>query len=105
MKMNPPLPAKQRRLVAKIEVTNLLPRFTKMTPELKKHLSDTEKNCAALQRVLDRFRKALKESGEKDKLANFEMADLLKRYSEAETLAASILKKRDDTANAVIGKI
>ena len=26
-------------------------------------------------------------------------------YNQAETLASSVLKKRDDTANAIIGKI
>ena len=40
-----------------------------------------------------------------DKLGNFEIQSLMSSYNEASTLASSILKKADDTANAVIGKI
>ena len=40
-----------------------------------------------------------------DRLGNFEIQDLMSRFNQAETLASSVQKKRDDTANAVIGKI
>ena len=40
-----------------------------------------------------------------DKLGNFEIQDLMSRFNQAATLASSILKKADDTASSVIGKI
>ena len=40
-----------------------------------------------------------------DKLGNFEIQRLMSSFNQAETLASSVMKKRDDTANAVIGKI
>jgi hypothetical protein len=40
-----------------------------------------------------------------DKLGNFEIQRLMSDFNQAETLASSVLKKRDDAANAVIGKI
>ena len=36
---------------------------------------------------------------------NFEIQRLMSAFNQAETLASSVLKKRDDTANAVIQKI
>lgn len=38
-------------------------------------------------------------------LASFAIQNLMSQYNEAQTLASSVLKKKDDTANAVIGKI
>ncbi len=40
-----------------------------------------------------------------DKLGNFEIQGLMSDYNEAETLASSVLKKRDDTASAIIRNI
>jgi len=40
-----------------------------------------------------------------DKLGNFEIQDLMSRYNQAETLASSVLKKLNDTAGGIIGKI
>jgi hypothetical protein len=40
-----------------------------------------------------------------DRLGNFEIQDLMSRYNQAERLASSVMKKRDDTAAGVIGKI
>lgn len=59
--------------------------------------------------VLDAIRKGLdgkmKDLESQDKLGNFEIQDLMSSYNQAETLASSVLKKSDDTANSVIGKI
>jgi hypothetical protein len=43
--------------------------------------------------------------GNQDKLGNFEIQALMSDFNQAQTLASSILKKRDDTGNAVIQKI
>jgi len=41
----------------------------------------------------------------KDRMGNFEIQDLMSAYNQAETLASSVLKKRDDTSSSIIGKI
>ena len=51
------------------------------------------------------FQDAIKDLEAEDKLGNFEIQDLISTYNQAETLASSVLKKRDDTANAVVGKV
>ncbi|MFO0727916.1 MAG: hypothetical protein U1E65_29320 [Myxococcota bacterium] len=51
------------------------------------------------------FQDAIKDLEAEDKLGNFEIQDLMSTYNQAETLASSVLKKRDDTANATIGKV
>jgi hypothetical protein len=43
--------------------------------------------------------------GHQDKLGNFQIQALMSDFNEAQTLASSILKKRDDAGNAVIQKI
>ena len=40
-----------------------------------------------------------------DKLGNFKIQGLMSSYNQASTLASSVLKKVNDTASAVIGKI
>jgi len=40
-----------------------------------------------------------------DKLGNFEIRSLMSEFNEAQTLALSVLKKKEDTGNAVIQKI
>ncbi|MCC7383654.1 MAG: hypothetical protein IT384_17570 [Deltaproteobacteria bacterium] len=53
----------------------------------------------------NQFQDAIKDFEAQDKLGNFEIQDLMSTYNQAETLASSVLKKRDDTGNAVIGKV
>lgn len=48
---------------------------------------------------------AAKDLQNEDKLGNFEIQGLMSSYNQAATLASSVLKKADDTAAAVIGKI
>jgi hypothetical protein len=40
-----------------------------------------------------------------DKLGNFEIQALMSDFNQAQTLASSVLKKRDDAGNAVIQKM
>lgn len=51
------------------------------------------------------FRRQAQDLEAQDKLGNFEIQDLMNEFNQAETLASSVLKKRDDTANAIIQKI
>jgi hypothetical protein len=64
--------------------------------KINQDLVDTARNR------LDDKSKALE--GE-DKLGNFEIQDLMSQYNQAEQLASNVLKKRDDTSNAIIGKV
>jgi hypothetical protein len=40
-----------------------------------------------------------------DKLGNFEIQNLMSSYDRAGAIACSVLKKKDDAASSVIGKI
>ena len=60
---------------------------------------------AAIDGIRTRFEDTLEDLESQDKLGNFEIQDLMSRFNQAETLASSVLKKQDDTKNAVIGKV
>lgn len=59
----------------------------------------------SLGELRDAFSSALEDLETADKLGNFEIQDLMSRFNQAETLASSVLKKKDDTASSVIGKV
>ena len=40
-----------------------------------------------------------------DRMGNFEIQRLMSQYNQSEQLASSVQKKKDDTNNAIIGKI
>ena len=77
--------------------------------EIKELFSASRKETSAAQKTSAKLRKnlqkAAKELQSQDKSGNFEIQQLMSAYNQAETLASSVLKKRDDTANAIIGKI
>lgn len=66
---------------------------------------DQKTNQDLADAIKARFQDAIKDLEAEDKLGNFEIQDLMSTYNQAETLASSVLKKRDDTSNAVIGKV
>lgn len=66
---------------------------------------DQKTNQDLADAIKNRFQDAIKDLEAEDKLGNFEIQDLMSTYNQAETLASSVLKKRDDTANAVVGKV
>jgi hypothetical protein len=66
---------------------------------------DQKTNQDLADAIKSRFQDAIKDLEAEDKLGNFEIQDLMSTYNQAETLASSVLKKRDDTSNAVIGKV
>jgi len=47
----------------------------------------------------------LRSFGSQGGLSTFQINDLMSTYNQAETLAASTQKKRDDTTSSIIGKI
>ena len=48
---------------------------------------------------------AAKDLQSQDKMGNFEIQRLMSDFNEAETLASSVLKKKDDATNSIIGKL
>jgi bacteriocin-like protein len=40
-----------------------------------------------------------------DRMGNFEIQDLMSSFNQAETVASSVQKKRDDTAKSILNKI
>ena len=66
---------------------------------------DQKANQDMADAIKNRFQDAIKDLEAEDKLGNFEIQDLMSTNNQAETLASSVLKKRDDTSNAVIGKV
>lgn len=64
-----------------------------------------QSNAKAVDRIKSKFEDKAKELDPQDKLGNFEIQDLMSRYNQAETLASNVMKKRDDAANGLIGKI
>lgn len=66
---------------------------------------DAKDNSKAVDALKARLEGAAKDLEAQDKLGNFEINDLMSQYNQSETLASSVMKKRDDTGNAVIQKI
>ena len=62
-------------------------------------------NQDMIDSIKAKFQDAVSALESEDKLGNFEIQDLMSTFNQAETLASSVLKKRDDTGNAVIGKV
>ena len=72
---------------------------------IERHLAQTRRLLGRLIKHAQSFDDKLKDLEAQDKLGNFEIQDLINEFNQAETLASSVLKKRDDTANAIIQKI
>ena len=67
--------------------------------------SNDARNKGLVDSIRGEFEDVLEDLESQDKLGNFEIQDLMSRFNQAETLASSVLKKQDDTKNAVIGKV
>ncbi len=72
--------------------------------EAERHVSSKGGKQAAEQ-LRARFEDMLEDLESQDKMGNFEIQRLMSQYNQSEKLASSVQKKKDDTANAVIGKI
>lgn len=68
-------------------------------------LADIQANEKAMNALKAQFEGIGKDLEAEDKLGNFEIQDLMSQYNQAETLASSVMKKRDDTSNALVQKI
>lgn len=62
-------------------------------------------NDRALESIKSKFNNSMKDMESQDKLGNVEINMIMSNYNDNETLANSVLKKRDDTANSIINKI
>jgi hypothetical protein len=91
--------------VARVDIGALLAKSTKTNPTIKRNLSSALRVVGQLRKSLDTLSTKLKELESRKKLNNFEIQDLMSAYNQAERLASTVSKKRDDTASAVIGKI
>ena len=91
--------------VARIDISALLPKSAKMDDKIKRNLSGARRSVERLRKSLDKLSETLKVLESQDKLGNFEIQDLMSQFNQAETLTSSVLKKRDDTASSIIGKI
>lgn len=91
--------------VACVDISALVPKSTKMNDTIKRNLSGARRSVEQLRKSLDKLSEKIKDLESNEKLGNFEIQDLMSRYNQAETLASNVLKKRDDTASSIIGKI
>ena len=91
--------------VACIDIGPLLPNTIATTEPIRRNLTRARHSVDQLRRILDKISVSLKELESSDELENFEVQDLLSQFNQAEALASNVLKKRDDTANSVIGKV
>ena len=91
--------------VARIDIGVFLAKSTKIDDTIKRSLSGARRSVEQLRKCLDKLSETLKELEAQDKLGNFEIQDLMSQFNQAETLASSVLKKRDDTASSVTAKI
>jgi predicted nucleic acid-binding Zn-ribbon protein len=91
--------------VARVDIGALLAKSTKTNPTIKRNLSSARRVVEQLRKSLDTLSRKLKELESRERLGNFEIQDLMNAYNQAERLASNVSKKRDDTANSVIGKI
>mgnify|MGYP000339074638 CR=1 FL=1 len=90
---------------ARVDIGHLLPESTDTNRTIKRSLSSARRAADQLRDVLEGLSKSLKELEAQDKLGNMEVQNLMSRFNQAEALASNVLKKRDDTASAIIGKI
>jgi hypothetical protein len=80
-------------------------RPVKVTAALRNELASTRKLMRAVARYAKEFDARLAALDGEDKLGNLEINQLMSDYNQAETLASSIVKKRDCVASSIIGKI
>jgi predicted nucleic acid-binding Zn-ribbon protein len=90
--------------IARVDIGAFLPKSTTMDDTIKRNLSGARRSVDQLRKSLDKLSAKLKDLEAEDELDNFEIQDLMSQFNQAETLASNILKKRDDTANSIIGK-
>lgn len=63
-----------------------------------------EEAVASLETLLAKLMRELKEAEGEDKLEFSEIQELMSAYNQAEQMASNVLKKHDDTNNAISGK-
>mgnify|MGYP006921586368 CR=1 FL=1 len=61
--------------------------------------------AAAAGKLVKQLRALRRDLEAQDRMGNFEIQRLMSQYNQSEQLASSVQKKKDDTNNAIIGKI
>lgn len=91
--------------VARVDIGALLPKSVKMNAATKRNLSGARHTVAQLRKSLDKLSERLKDVESQERLDNFAIQDLMSRFNQAETLASSVSKKRDQIASSIFGNI
>lgn len=68
-------------------------------------VESVDRNREAIDQLRRRFKESLEDVESGDKLDSFEIQDLMSRVNQAETLASSVKKKKDDTTNSILNRI
>jgi hypothetical protein len=69
-------------------------------------LTDADLDTVSGGTVFHTFRfGSAKQPESSDRLGNFEIQNMMSQYNQAQSLASSVLKKRDNTNNSIINKI
>lgn len=76
-----------------------------MTDSIRRNLSGARRSVEQLRQSLEKLSDKLKELESQDKLGNFEIQNLMSAFNQADSLASSILKKRDETACSIVHKV
>jgi hypothetical protein len=87
---------------ARVDIGPLLRPSVPVSSVLKQKLEEARRRAEKLRRLMERIEDALKEDESQDKLGRFELQEMLKRFNQAETLATTISKSRDEIAALLI---
>ena len=91
-----------------VDLSKLI-KSVRLDTRLRAQLSKSSREVARIANRFQDVRKELdsivKELEAQDRMGNFEIQRLMSAFNQAETMASQIVKTRDDTANAIVGRI
>lgn len=88
-----------------IDVGALLPEVSEVDDEMRAQLSELLELSSALRTVVEEANGLIREFESRDRLENFEVQDLMSRYTEAQNLMSQVACKKDDLCAGQIQKI
>ncbi len=98
--------AESRDTTVRFDIATLLrDRSVVMDDDIRRRMAESRAELVRLREYAVTLEARLKDLEAQDKLGNFEIQDLMSTYNQSETLASSILKKKDCVANSIISKI
>jgi hypothetical protein len=107
-KQSPRDPAlRSKAAQARAQISDLLGTANRLKPGFQNAESKgvNKGGSATVDELRKKFDNMTKDLEAQDRMGNFEIQRLMSTYNQAETLASSVKKKADDTANSTIGKI